>query len=156
MEEVKNKRGLKIIVDFAHTPNALENVLKEVKGQTKGKVICVFGCAGERDRSKRPIMGKIAGRLADVVIVTAEDPRSEDVSEIINEIAKGITSSKKIHKVLDRGEAIKYAINRVAKKGDLVIICGKGHEKSMAYGKVEYPWSDVEAVETALGTKIRI
>lgn len=150
MEEVKNNHGLRIIVDFAHTPNALENVLGEVRGQTKGKVICVFGCAGERDRSKRSIMGEIAGRLADVVVITAEDPRSEDVNEIINEIAKGITSSKKIHKVLDRGEAIKYAINKVAKKGDLIIICGKGHEKSMAYGRIEHPWSDVEAVKLAL------
>lgn len=156
MEEVKNNHGLRIIVDFAHTPNALENVLGEVRGQTKGKVICVFGCAGERDRSKRSIMGEIAGRLADVVVITAEDPRSEDVNEIINEIAKGITSSKKIHKVLDRGEAIKYAINKVAKKGDLVIICGKGHEKSMAYGRIEHPWSDVEAVKAALDTKMRI
>lgn len=101
-------------------------------------------------------MGEIAGRLADVVVITAEDPRSEDVNEIINEIAKGITSSKKIHKVLDRGEAIKYAINKVAKKGDLVIICGKGHEKSMAYGRIEHPWSDVEAVKLALDTKTRI
>lgn len=156
MEEVKNNHGLRIIVDFAHTPNALEKVLGEVRGQTKGKVICVFGCAGERDQSKRPIMGEIAGRLADVVVITAEDPRSESVDEIINSIASGINNLKKIHKVVDRGEAIEFAINNIANKGDLIIICGKGHEKSMAYGRVEHSWSDVEAVKLALDTKMRI
>jgi len=153
MEEIKNNRSIKVVVDFAHTPNALENVLREVKGQTKGKVICVFGCAGERDKIKRPVMGKIAEKLADKVVVTAEDPRNEDVHEIIEEVVQEVSSSKKICKVLDRGEAIKFAINELAKKGDLVIICGKGHEKSMAYGKVEYLWSDVEAVKAALGNK---
>lgn len=154
MEEVKNDLGLKIIVDFAHTPNALENVLKEVKGQTKGKVICVFGCAGERDSKKRPIMGEIAGRLADVTIITAEDPRSEKVEDIIQAIGNGVKKTKGVYKILERVEAIRFAIKDIAKKGDLVIICGKGHEKSMAYGKIEYPWSDIEAVKKALNNEV--
>lgn len=154
MEEVKNKLGIKIIVDFAHTPNALENVLEEVKGQTKGKVICVFGCAGERDEGKRKIMGKVASQSSDIVIITAEDPRSEDVKEIMKSIALGATEGEKVYEIPERGEAIRFAINDVAKKGDLVIICGKGHEKSMAYGKTEYPWSDVEAVNKALKNEV--
>ena len=152
MEEVKNNRGINIIVDFAHTPNALESVLKETKKKTKGSLICIFGCAGERDKSKRPIMGKIAGELSDVVVITADDPRSEKVEKIIEEIKGGIYRKSGIYEIADRGEAVRFAINEVARKGDVVLICGKGHEKSMAYGKIEHPWSDVEAVKTALKT----
>jgi UDP-N-acetylmuramoyl-L-alanyl-D-glutamate--2,6-diaminopimelate ligase len=88
-----------------------------------------------------------------VVIITAEDPRSEKVEDIIEEIGRGIKRTKDVYKILERGEAIRFAINDIAKKGDLVIICGKGHEKSMAYGKTEYPWSDVEAVKKALNNE---
>ena len=176
LEEVKNNKGFKVFVDFAHTPNALENVLSYLAKRKKRRLITVFGCAGERDVGKRVQMGEISGRLADFTIFTAEDPRGENVSDIIKEMVKGVKmlSTKKadfsnfyelIHKsknhiyfeIPERGEAITFAIQKLAKKGDRVIICGKGHEKSMAYNGIEYPWSDQEAVKMALeGEVMRI
>lgn len=153
MEYVKT-RPFSVIVDFAHTPNALEKLLttlNERKG--KGKLIAVFGCAGERDRAKRPMMGEISKRLADISIFTAEDPRTEDLNKILKKMlegAKRVRNTK--HKVLkepDRGLAIEKAI-KLAKKSDIVVICGKGHERSMAFGKDEIPWSDQEATRKAL------
>lgn len=152
MQEIKNKLGIKIIVDFAHTPNALENVLLTLKKQkgTKNKLISVFGCAGERDIQKRPMMADISTKLADISIFTAEDPRHEDVNEIIKQMEAGIKNKKSlIYKIPDRFQAIKKAIS-ISKKGDIVVVCGKGHEKSMAYGNVEKPWSDVKAINKIL------
>lgn len=148
----------RIIIDFAHTPNALENALKTMKSLDNGKVIAVFGCAGLRDFSKRPLMGEISGRLSDYTVITAEDPRTEDLDKIMEQIAQGSQKAggvegKTYFKIADRQEAINFAINRLAKKDDTVIICGKGHEKSMCFGKAEYPWSDYDAVQKALGQK---
>ncbi|MCG2685856.1 UDP-N-acetylmuramoyl-L-alanyl-D-glutamate--2,6-diaminopimelate ligase [Candidatus Parcubacteria bacterium] len=169
MERIVNARGLNIFVDFAHTPNALEQVLKlsaKLRASPAGRrggdkadssqLIAVFGCAGERDRQKRPVMGEIAARLADRVVLTAEDPRSEEVDQIIEEIAVGCRrggakEGESFFKVPDRQKAINFAIQELAQKGDWVLICGKGHEKSMCYGDTEYPWSDQEAVKKALG-----
>jgi len=147
MQEIDNKRGFRIIVDFAHTPNALKQVLLSLRKYREGKtrIICVFGCAGERDYLKRPLMAEISTRLADVSIFTAEDPRHEKVENIIGEMIKGVKNNKaKVYTIEDRQKAIDFAINKVAKRGDTVIICGKGHEKSMAYGYKEIPWSDVK------------
>ncbi|MFV1917686.1 MAG: UDP-N-acetylmuramoyl-L-alanyl-D-glutamate--2,6-diaminopimelate ligase [Patescibacteria group bacterium] len=164
LEEIKNNRGFKIYVDFAHTPNSLEKVLNMLSGQTKEKLIAVFGCAGERDVAKREQMGEISGRLADVSVFTAEDPRSEDVNGIISEMAKGAKKSgakeaksgqRSFVRVPERGDAISYAIQKLARKGDIIVVCGKGHEKSMAYDGIEYSWNDQAAVKIALdgGTK---
>ena len=196
LEEVKNDCGFKIYIDFAHTPDSLEKVLSYLGKKTKGKLISVFGCAGERDVKKRPMMGGISGKLADVSIFTAEDPRSENVNKIISQIASGAKESGAIEMKLDpshldqstrlqapgarlpktgtvgqalatggqvhestkhtfyripeRGEAIAFAIQKIAKKGDLVVVAGKGHEKSMAYEGVEHPWSDKEIVKDCL------
>lgn len=156
MEMVTAGQPFSVIIDFAHTPNALEKVLETLKKFCKGKLIVVFGCAGERDRLKRPMMGEISTRLADVSIFTAEDPRHEKVEDIIGETMKGVKNKKaKIFTIENRAKAIDYAINQVAKKGDTVVICGKGHEKSMCYGKIEYPWSDREAVIKALSGGIK-
>lgn len=144
MEEVKNNRGIKIIVDFAHTPNALENALKTLRLQTKGQLIAVFGCAAERDKEKRPLMGEISAKFADIIILTDEDPRFENSNKIIEEIAQGV-GDKKLFKESDRGKAIEMAVN-MAKKGDVIGIFGKGHEKSMNYFGVEKPWSDQDIV----------
>ncbi len=147
MEFIRNKRGFKIIVDFAHTPNALRKALKVIKQVYKPKrMIAVFGCAGLRDKKKRPKMGEAACLLADYVVLTAEDPRTEEVNMIIKEISKGCQKKEKIFKKPDRLEAIDFAINKLAKKGDIVGIFGKGHEQSMCFGTTEYPWSDKEAV----------
>lgn len=154
-EEIKNNKNLKIIVDFAHTPNALENVLKVLKQQNSGKLICVFGAAGKRDIEKRSLMGTIAQKLADYVVVTAEDPRGE-LEKINNQILEGSLKAggekdKNLFVINDRGEAINYAVNVLAHSGDTVGIFGKGHENSMNLdGKKEIPWSDVTAVEAVL------
>lgn len=144
-----------VIVDFAHTPNALERALETVRELTAGRVIVVFGCAGLRDIQKRAWMGQIAGRLADLTVVTAEDPRTESLDAINAEIARGLKAAGRLRDrdyfvVNDRGEAISFAIRRLARPGDLVIVTGKGHERSMCYGATEYPWSDQEAVVKAL------
>jgi len=168
LEAIDNDRGLKIYIDFAHTPNSLESVLKVLRSKGVGKLISIFGCAGERDRDKRGIMGEISAKYADISVITAEDPRSEDVNNILTEITKGVkkvgvkeigkddnipSKGKYFMKIPERGEAISFAINELAQKGDTVVICGKGHEKSMAYNGKEYPWSDHEAVRLALKGK---
>lgn len=142
------------IVDFAHTPNALRVALETAREITRGRVIVVFGCAGLRDVQKRAMMGEIAGELADKIIVTAEDPRTESLDAINAQIIEGLHRAKRLEisdyvVVNDRAEAIAFAINQ-AQVGDLVIVCGKGHEKSMCFGTTEYPWSDQDAVRNAL------
>ncbi len=150
MEEIKNNKGINIFVDFAHTPNALENALKALKRKTQGKLIAVFGSAGKRDVEKRSLMGEVAGELADLVVVTAEDSRGE--LQIINkQILSGLKSKESVFVIDDRQKAIEYAINKLAQKGDTIGIFGKGHEASMNIdGKSEIPWSDFEAVKKAL------
>jgi UDP-N-acetylmuramoyl-L-alanyl-D-glutamate--2,6-diaminopimelate ligase len=158
MEEIENNRGFRTIVDFAHTPNALENVLSALKIQVKkgGKLISVFGCASERDNEKRPMMGKISAKLADISVFTSEDPRREDPQKIIDQIISGAKQNKRPNKFYsepDRNKAIYLAINKLAKKGDIVVMCGKGHEKSMNIGGTEYAWDDKKAIENALKGK---
>ena len=143
-----------VIVDFAHTPSALEASLTLARRLTTGRVIAVFGAAGLRDREKRPRMGEVAGRLADVTVVTAEDPRTERLDEIMAQIAAGLghvgrREGSDYYRVGDRAEAIAQAV-RLARPEDLVIICGKGHERSMCFGETEVPWSDQEAARRAL------
>lgn len=153
MEEVKNNRGIRAYVDFAHTPNGLEQALKTLRGQTKGKLISIIGAEGQRDIEKRPILGEIAAGLSDFVIVTAVDPRGslDKINQQIVAGAKkaGAKEQVNLFVVDDRKEAINFAINRLAKRGDVVGIFGKGHEKSINYTGVEEPWSDIEAVKQA-------
>jgi UDP-N-acetylmuramoyl-L-alanyl-D-glutamate--2,6-diaminopimelate ligase len=154
LEEIKNSKGFKIFVDFAHTPESLEAALKHLRTQTSGKLIAVFGSAGERDPYKRPKMGEVAGKFADEVILTAEDPRSERVEDIIVQIKSGIKSKNaKIYSEPDRKKAIKLALD-IAKNGDLVGIFGKGHEKSMNLDGIhETPWSDQKIVREYIEKK---
>lgn len=149
METVPNKRGLNIVIDFASTPYSLENALITLRAQTKGKLIAVFGSASERDIQKRPAMGKISSELADITILTDEDPRFESSMQIINEIAAGMDQKAIVHKEPDRATAIKLGIS-LAQQGDTIGIFGKGHEKSMNYRGEELPWSDKKAVQKAL------
>ncbi len=158
MERIELGQDFTVIIDFAHTPNALEKALETVRTMTRAKVIVVFGCAGLRDRTKRPMMGRTAGRLADYTFLTAEDPRTEDVNHIIGQIAVGCEQARRregvdFWKVPDRSEAIAAAINK-AERGDLVIVTGKGHERSMCFGTTEHPWSDHEAVKKALRARL--
>ena len=142
------------LVDFAHTPNALKRTLETCRRMTQNKVIVVFGSAGLRDKAKRRWMGEIAGELADRVIITAEDPRTESLEAIMAESAEGVVSKGSVEgqtfwRIADRGEAIQFAVN-LAELGDGVIVCGKAHEQSMCFGTVEYPWDDRLAMQAAL------
>mgnify|MGYP001569279456 CR=1 FL=1 len=167
METVFDNK-FKIIIDFAHTPESLQAALSEIRLNIKnnGRLIAVFGCAGERDHGRRR-MGAVAGKLADFFVITAEDPRTENVEEISEEIAgwaKKVGASevyetefvdRKFRKlpsfirITDRQEAINFAVS-IAKTGDVVGLFGKGHEKSMSFGKTEMSWSEYEAVKKAL------
>jgi UDP-N-acetylmuramoyl-L-alanyl-D-glutamate--2,6-diaminopimelate ligase len=162
MERIDEGQPFAVIVDFAHTPYALQNALQTARelvgaggGVTGGRVISIFGCAGLRDVQKRAWMGEISGALADLTILTAEDPRTESLASINSQIEEGL---RKVGRTLntdyfiidDRGAAIEHAIKQLARPGDVVIICGKGHERSMCFGTTEYPWSDQDAARTAL------
>lgn len=156
MQAIDEGQDFTVIIDFAHTPHALEQALTTLKEVYKPrKMIAVFGCAGLRDKRKRPMMGKIACQQTDVVVLTAEDPRREDVGEIISQIASGCKDKNKIYKKSDRQKAIKLAIVDLASKGDLVGVFGKGHEKSMCFGRIEHPWSDEKAVRKALNERLK-
>jgi UDP-N-acetylmuramoylalanine--D-glutamate ligase len=149
---VENNKNLNVIVDFAHTENAMRNVLSAVKRLKKDseKLIVVFGCAGERDKQKRPAMGKTASELADIVIITAEDPRSEKIENIIEEISAG-NSNYSFVKIPDRNDAIKKSLE-LASENDWILILGKGHEQSMNFNGTEHDWSDIEAANRIFNT----
>lgn len=140
MEKVAAKNSAPIIVDYAHTPDALEKVLSALRHHTKKRLIVVFGCGGNRDKGKRPIMGGIADKMADVVIVTDDNPRFEDAAEIRKEIIANCKNAKEIG---DRAEAIKYAVG-ILQEGDLLLIAGKGHEKTQIIGDKKTPFNDAE------------
>ena len=157
LERIDAGQDFTAIVDFAHTPNSLGAVLGACRRMlgTTGRLIVVFGSAGLRDRDKRALMAKIAVAQADLTVLTAEDPRTESLDGILAEMDAAAAAAGSVrgetHLVIpDRGEAILHAC-RQARAGDLVIACGKGHEQSMAFGEVEYPWDDRVAMRTALG-----
>lgn len=157
--QVMQAEPFTVIVDFAHTPNALRVALETARELTRGRVIVVFGCAGLRDVDKRGMMGQVAGKLADRIVVTAEDPRTESLDLINAQIAQGIKREGKREGqdyalVSDRAEAIAGAV-KTAVPGDLVIVTGKGHERSMCFGETEYPWSDQDAVMAALRQRVQ-
>lgn len=127
LQSVPNNKGINVIVDYAHTPDALENVISSIRKIGDGEIITVFGCGGDRDKTKRPIMANVATSLSDYTVITSDNPRSEDPSKIVTEVALGAKDDSKFITIVDRREAIKHAIEN-AKKGDFVIICGKGHE----------------------------
>lgn len=148
------------MVDFAHTPNALKVALESARQLTSGKVIAVFGSAGLRDREKRRMMAETSIQMADLAILTAEDPRTEKLEDILEEMAnaarhKDGVEGQNFLVIPDRGEAIRQAV-LMAKKGDLVVACGKGHEQSMCFGTIEYPWDDRTAMRAALAERLGV
>jgi len=158
MERIEVGQDFTAIVDFAHTPNALRRALETVRTMTSGRVIVVFGCAGLRDAGKRAPMGRIAGELADRVVITAEDPRTESLEDIMAQIAGGCAAAGRSEgedywRIGDRAEAIEFAVS-LARRGDLVIVTGKGHERSMCFGTTEHPWSDHEVLESAIQKRL--
>ena len=141
-EMVENKLEIPVMIDYAHSPESLENILKAVKSYTRGMVICVFGCGGDRDPGKRPIMGEISGKIADYTIITSDNPRTEDPQKIVDQIEEGIKKTKgKYEVVLDRTEAIKSALKRANFK-DIVVLAGKGHEPYQEIKGVKYPYDE--------------
>ncbi len=154
MERINEGQAFMAVVDFAHTPNSLRRSLQVAKTLTKGRVIAVFGCAGLRDQEKRVMMGHIAAELADITIITAEDPRTENLDAIIAEtaetmLADGAIEGETFERVPDRGQAI-FRATQLAQPDDIVIALGKGHEQSMCFGEIEYPWDDRKALRMAL------
>jgi UDP-N-acetylmuramoyl-L-alanyl-D-glutamate--2,6-diaminopimelate ligase len=151
LERIVTGQPFTAIVDFAHTPNALMNVLHTLRRITQHRLIVVFGCAGERDAQKRPMMAQIAAELADIAIFTAEDPRRESLDKIMAEMMNGVPAyaQTRVLRIHDRAEAIRTAC-LIANEGDVVVACGKGHEQSMCFGTTEYPWDDRIAMRDAL------
>ncbi|MGE3511385.1 MAG: UDP-N-acetylmuramoyl-L-alanyl-D-glutamate--2,6-diaminopimelate ligase [Vicinamibacterales bacterium] len=144
-----------VVVDYAHTDDALRNVLETARPLTQGRLITVFGCGGDRDRTKRPLMGAVAGRLSDLIVITSDNPRSEDPARIIEEVQRGITpdtrrdASQRILTIVDRRAGIARAVE-LARAGDLVLIAGKGHEKYQVIGDRVLPFDDVAVAREAL------
>jgi UDP-N-acetylmuramoyl-L-alanyl-D-glutamate--2,6-diaminopimelate ligase len=144
-----------VVVDYAHTDDALRNLLETARPLARGRLITVFGCGGDRDRTKRPLMGAVAGRLSDVIVITSDNPRSEDPGRIIEEIQRGLTADtrrggdQRTLAIVDRREAIAGAIG-LARPGDLVLVAGKGHEKYQVIGNQVLPFDDVAVAREAL------
>lgn len=152
-----------VVVDYAHTDDALKNLLETARALSPGRLITVFGCGGDRDRTKRPLMGAVAGRLSDIVVVTSDNPRGEDPAAIIDEVLRGIpgaaaargarpVTGPEVLTLVDRREAIARAVER-ARSGDLVIVAGKGHEKTQVIGARELPFDDVAVAREALARR---
>jgi UDP-N-acetylmuramyl-tripeptide synthetase len=146
LEFVRNDKNLNVFIDYAHTPDAMENVLKTLRNiKNYGKLILVFGCGGDRDNSKRPVMGKIASKLADFVIVTSDNSRTEDPKKIINDIMKGIDKELPHTVIENRVEAIKYVVD-TAEKNDIILLAGKGHENYEITADGKHPFNESELV----------
>jgi len=150
-EMVPNNLGLNVVVDYAHTDAALDNLLQAVRSLNPKKIILVFGCGGDRDRSKRPRMGEVAARLADWTVITSDNPRSEDLEKIISEIEQGFQKlgNHNYEKIVDRKKAIETAL-RLARKGDWVVIAGKGHENYQIFKDRTIVFSDVEVAKEVM------
>jgi UDP-N-acetylmuramoyl-L-alanyl-D-glutamate--2,6-diaminopimelate ligase len=150
---------VRVVVDYAHTDDALKNLLETARPLTSGRLITVFGCGGDRDRSKRPLMGAVSARLSDLVVLTSDNPRSEDPARIAEEIKRGLSPTPEpgaparagtaFVEILDRRAAIEHAV-RVARPGDLVLVAGKGHEKYQIVGDRTLPFDDVDVARAAL------
>ena len=157
-EPVNEGQEFAAIIDYAHTPDSLENVLRTVREITQKKVICVVGCGGDRDRTKRPIMAQIAATYADLAIFTSDNPRSEDPTRILNEMVEGLSDeiyqTTNYQSILDRKEAIEFAVSQ-AGAGDAVIIAGKGHETYQIIQDQVLPFDDKEVVSVAIKKRIK-
>jgi UDP-N-acetylmuramoyl-L-alanyl-D-glutamate--2,6-diaminopimelate ligase len=155
MTTIDEGQNFNVIVDFAHTPDSFEKLFNDLRPVVKGKLIALFGSAGRRDEGKRPIQGEIAGKYADEVVLTEEDDRDIDGMEILEQIAQGAQKAGKVKDknlflVLDRTEAIKFALSRASSKEDTVVLLGKGHEKTIERADGEHPWNETETTRKIL------
>lgn len=155
-ERIASPAGWTAIVDYAHTPDALEKCLRTIHDvlpkQRRGRIITVFGAGGDRDKTKRPLMGAVASELSDIAIVTSDNPRTEDPETIIDDVVRGVTSKNQVLREVDRRRAVEKALG-LAKAGDVVLIAGKGHEDYQVIGKQKIHFSDREIVEEFIGSK---
>ena len=149
LEPVDEGQPFQVLVDYAHTPDALWRALEAVRAFGPKRVLCVFGCGGDRDKGKRPLMGKVAARLADQVILTSDNPRSEDPAAILRDIEAGVPGAKNVRTVPDRKEAIVAGVGASA-PGDALLIAGKGHETYQIIGQKTLDFDDREVARTAL------
>ena len=150
-EMVENKLEIPIMIDYAHSPESLQNILQAVKSYTRGRVISVFGCGGDRDTRKRPVMGEISGKIADYTIITSDNPRTENPEAIVSEIEEGIKKTKgKYEVIVDRVEAITKAI-QMANKTDIIVLAGKGHEPYQEINGVKHPFDERIIVNEIIG-----
>ena len=150
-EMVDNKLEIPIMIDYAHSPESLQNILKAVKSYTRGRVISVFGCGGDRDARKRPVMGEISGKIADYTIITSDNPRTENPKSIVEEIEEGIKKTKgKYEVIIDRKEAIKKAI-KMANKTDIIVLAGKGHEPYQEINGEKFDFDERKIVKEIIG-----
>jgi UDP-N-acetylmuramoyl-L-alanyl-D-glutamate--2,6-diaminopimelate ligase len=147
MQQLGGGKQPLVVVDYAHTPDALEKVLMALREQTKGRLLCVFGCGGNRDAGKRPLMGEAASRLADSVVVTSDNPRHENPADIIAAIVAGMRGDYRVEP--DRAAAIALAVN-MAQPGDIVLVAGKGHEDYQEIAGIRHPFSDQQVVSQTL------
>jgi UDP-N-acetylmuramoyl-L-alanyl-D-glutamate--2,6-diaminopimelate ligase len=153
---------VRVVIDYAHTDDALKNLLETARPLAPSRLVTIFGCGGDRDRTKRPLMGAVAARLSDLVVLTSDNPRSEDPDRILDEIVRGLDPTpepgapKRVGtpymRIRDRREAIERTI-RSAHAGDLVLVSGKGHEKYQVIGDRTLPFDDVEVAKAALAQR---
>lgn len=153
--QIQSEQDISVIVDYAHTPDSLENLLRASRPFIEGKMICVFGCGGDRDRTKRPKMGKIAAELADVAVVTSDNPRTENPESILEDVLEGIPQSVEPMVICDRATAIRTAILQ-AQPGDGVLIAGKGHEDYQILGTEKIHFDDREQARDALMSRLQV
>lgn len=151
-QEIVHDAGFKVMIDFAHTPNAFARLLPTIRNVNPGRLIHIFGAAGKRDITKRPEMGKYASMYDDIIILTAEDPRGESIDKINREIRSGFIKEPEVYEIFDRKKAIEKGLS-LARQNDTVLLTGKGHEKSMNYKGEETAWNEKEAVSEALNNR---
>jgi UDP-N-acetylmuramyl-tripeptide synthetase len=155
MQCLRGNNSALAVIDYAHTPDALLHALQAAREHTQGRVWCVFGCGGGRDIGKRPEMGRIADELADVVVVTTDNPREESPEAILAHVVSGMTNRAEQYVIADRAQAIHWALSQ-AQADDLVLVAGKGHETYQEIQGVRYPFSDIEQVQKALGLEVTV
>ena len=150
LEVLDTDTDYSVIIDYAHTPDGLENVLNAVNAFKKGRCILVFGCGGDRDRSKRPEMARIASREADIAILTSDNPRTEDPEKILDQMMEGVEPGAQVLRISDRRQAIRTAV-MLATKGDIILVAGKGHETYQIIGTEKRHFDDREVLAEAFG-----